>query len=544
MIRFANGLKLGNHTHAVANTALRLLAHMKRDWIHTGRRPSGICGACLFLAARMHNFQPTITEIARIVRIGEATLQKRFAEVSNTRTAALTAEEIESLEVGNDHASMIADGAAADPPAFQRLQIAEEKKRRLRALLQSKPDLGVLLGLPAGTDESALVDADMEGVVKQMRRAMTASPVLAKVYEALESADGPTNLGAGAVLGAEDEDEDEEAEEADVEAEEEEGDQKKRVKGRRSAAPKRASRALDELAKLQLSFPGAAGADMGLLESLQAEVADVAAAPPLASQLRKLGGALSPEEHAALLASENNPLVRAATLAGPAAERLDALAEEKERMIARLEAEMEAYTAELAHEGFSDLDDAELDEWVLTAEQRDQKTRLWEALHHEYLVDQENKRILEAAGVTAKRKPRENRRRVTGSTAEQRVSTKINVDALALLEGLTGEETYRGPAAQLKNEVPLKKMEEEEAVAAKPLGAEPVVKKQERPEAEPARAPVVSELAATSIDALLEEESRAAALPARSTSHAAALSLLAPKRPNPRPPPLAKRPRK
>lgn len=26
-------------------TALRLLQRMKRDWMHTGRRPSGLCGA-------------------------------------------------------------------------------------------------------------------------------------------------------------------------------------------------------------------------------------------------------------------------------------------------------------------------------------------------------------------------------------------------------------------------------------------------------------------------------------------------------------------
>lgn len=26
-------------------TALRLVARMKRDWIHHGRRPAGLCGA-------------------------------------------------------------------------------------------------------------------------------------------------------------------------------------------------------------------------------------------------------------------------------------------------------------------------------------------------------------------------------------------------------------------------------------------------------------------------------------------------------------------
>ena len=38
----------------VANTALRLVASMKRDWIQTGRRPSGICGAAIYIAAHIH----------------------------------------------------------------------------------------------------------------------------------------------------------------------------------------------------------------------------------------------------------------------------------------------------------------------------------------------------------------------------------------------------------------------------------------------------------------------------------------------------------
>ena len=39
---------------AVANTALRMVSSMKRDWMQTGRRPSGICGAALFIAVHIH----------------------------------------------------------------------------------------------------------------------------------------------------------------------------------------------------------------------------------------------------------------------------------------------------------------------------------------------------------------------------------------------------------------------------------------------------------------------------------------------------------
>jgi transcription initiation factor TFIIIB Brf1 subunit/transcription initiation factor TFIIB len=60
--RFANRLGVSDKFHAVTNTALRLVASMKRDWMQTGRRPSGICGAALFIAAHIHgDFSPLHT---------------------------------------------------------------------------------------------------------------------------------------------------------------------------------------------------------------------------------------------------------------------------------------------------------------------------------------------------------------------------------------------------------------------------------------------------------------------------------------------------
>ena len=44
--------------NAVTNTALRLVKSMKRDWMQTGRRPSGICGAALFIATHIHGEEP------------------------------------------------------------------------------------------------------------------------------------------------------------------------------------------------------------------------------------------------------------------------------------------------------------------------------------------------------------------------------------------------------------------------------------------------------------------------------------------------------
>lgn len=45
ILRFAAKLEFGAKTQQVANTALRLVQRMKRDSIHSGRRPAGLCGA-------------------------------------------------------------------------------------------------------------------------------------------------------------------------------------------------------------------------------------------------------------------------------------------------------------------------------------------------------------------------------------------------------------------------------------------------------------------------------------------------------------------
>lgn len=54
--RFANKMYDRNEelVKRVSETAMRLVASMKRDWIQTGRRPSGVCGAALYIATHLH----------------------------------------------------------------------------------------------------------------------------------------------------------------------------------------------------------------------------------------------------------------------------------------------------------------------------------------------------------------------------------------------------------------------------------------------------------------------------------------------------------
>ncbi|XP_066532919.1 BRF1 RNA polymerase III transcription initiation factor subunit b [Hoplias malabaricus] len=118
--RFAHMLEFGEKTHEVSMTALRLLQRMKRDWMHTGRRPSGLCGAALLVAARMHEFRRTVKEVIRVVKVCEATLRKRLTEFEDTPTSHLTIDEFMRVDLEEE----------CDPPSF----VAGQKKIKMQQL--------------------------------------------------------------------------------------------------------------------------------------------------------------------------------------------------------------------------------------------------------------------------------------------------------------------------------------------------------------------------------------------------------------------------
>lgn len=55
--RFCDRLEFGNKTEHVVKLATRFLQSMDRGWISTGRRPNGLCGAAILIAARVLNFK-------------------------------------------------------------------------------------------------------------------------------------------------------------------------------------------------------------------------------------------------------------------------------------------------------------------------------------------------------------------------------------------------------------------------------------------------------------------------------------------------------
>ncbi|XP_041969946.1 transcription factor IIIB 90 kDa subunit [Aricia agestis] len=126
ILRFASQLKFEDKEHEVSMTALRLVQRMKKDSIHSGRRPSGVCGAALLIAARLHDFSRTPTDVVRIVKVHETTLRKRLMEFGETPSSALTLDEFMTVDLEEKQ----------DPPAFRAAR--KRDKERLQKLLEEE----------------------------------------------------------------------------------------------------------------------------------------------------------------------------------------------------------------------------------------------------------------------------------------------------------------------------------------------------------------------------------------------------------------------
>jgi len=103
-----------------------------------GRRPSGVCGACLILSARMHNYRRTIKEIVYIVKVTSATIQKRLDEFKLTPSSRLTIKDFLNNELLEQQ---------HDPPSYYEKQpeflvTKTTKKRKRKGIVESEEEEG------------------------------------------------------------------------------------------------------------------------------------------------------------------------------------------------------------------------------------------------------------------------------------------------------------------------------------------------------------------------------------------------------------------
>eukprot|EP01132_Coremiostelium_polycephalum_P001533 gene1533-1929_t len=133
--RFSMQLEFGTRTGEVAATANKLVARMKRDWLSVGRLPTGICGASLYLASKIHGFNRSLKEIIHCVKIGESTVMKRLLEFQRTPASNLRIDELDNLDFEEE----------MDPPSFLKNREIErklEEKRKLEEELKEEENDG------------------------------------------------------------------------------------------------------------------------------------------------------------------------------------------------------------------------------------------------------------------------------------------------------------------------------------------------------------------------------------------------------------------
>ena len=124
MHRFCNKFNFGNNSKDVEKTALKILQFMKRDWITTGRRPSGLCGACILIAAKLHKLNINIKMLSDVVHVCPQTIQNRIDEFSLTKVASMTPEQFQTFKESHFY-------PGADPPAFLKGKEKEENNAKI-----------------------------------------------------------------------------------------------------------------------------------------------------------------------------------------------------------------------------------------------------------------------------------------------------------------------------------------------------------------------------------------------------------------------------
>ena len=191
--RFAAMLEFGEDTHKVASDATRLVARMKRDWIDLGRRPAGICGACLIIAARMNNYRRSLAEIVHVVKVAESTVQERLADFSATASAGLTVSDFKTLWLER----------AENPPAYDKEKKKQGKRNRdddeteeeddeeaaIRTLTQMKDDDGFKVPYPINQIEQEVAQVLDSPALHALESEETQRRVQPEIDTSLEDVD-------------------------------------------------------------------------------------------------------------------------------------------------------------------------------------------------------------------------------------------------------------------------------------------------------------------------------------------------------------------
>ncbi|KAK5940285.1 transcription factor TFIIIB subunit brf1 [Knufia obscura] len=132
--RFCDKLDFGDLTNIVKRDAAKVAKSMNRDWMVTGRRPSGIAGAAVIIAARMNNFRRTLREVVLVAKVTEITLSKRIEEFRETSSSTMSVKDFRATDPTSVEGYEITKPPSyyRALPEWQEKQANKKKKKRKR----------------------------------------------------------------------------------------------------------------------------------------------------------------------------------------------------------------------------------------------------------------------------------------------------------------------------------------------------------------------------------------------------------------------------
>jgi transcription factor IIIB subunit 2 len=153
--RLASRLEFYNDTDQIQAAAVRIVQRMDRDWMMLGRKPAGICGSALILAARMFNYRRTPLEVSFVAKVTTATLKLRLDEFARLEAAQMRISDFMKGEFPGQQKSH-------DPPAFYRqtreYQEEMEKKKNKPGRKRKRPVIDQETGEPIQPDKRSRED--------------------------------------------------------------------------------------------------------------------------------------------------------------------------------------------------------------------------------------------------------------------------------------------------------------------------------------------------------------------------------------------------
>jgi hypothetical protein len=156
MQRFVARLQLGSAelTQSVAQLATRVVSRMGRDWLVTGRKPAGVCGAALVVATRLLGCRREVWEVVQVVRVCQETVRRRMKEFLKTPSAELSLEEFNRFDLMEER----------EPPALT-AAVTEEMESEARSALEVVE--GALLQSEGASVVGVAPSCDVERAVEE-----------------------------------------------------------------------------------------------------------------------------------------------------------------------------------------------------------------------------------------------------------------------------------------------------------------------------------------------------------------------------------------